>query len=98
MDISDLLVRHEKLVHLNEGGSKDGNRPRKPSSAGAPAGPSDSHVDTDMLGGLQQRAPPPQPQPPQQQPHYAPEPMPGTVVSLPPDPRLPPRPAPACNL
>ncbi|KAH7020959.1 uncharacterized protein B0I36DRAFT_252471 [Microdochium trichocladiopsis] len=28
----DLLVRHEKLVHLNEGSSKDGNRPRKSSS------------------------------------------------------------------
>src|SRR5512142_3504096 len=102
MDISDLLVRHEKLVHLNEGGSKDGNRPRKPSSAGTQGGPSDSHVDTDMLGGLQQRAPPPpqqQPQPQQQQPHYAPEAMAGSVVSsLPPDPRLPPRAAPACNL
>jgi len=108
MDISDLLVRHEKLVHLNEGGSKDGNRPRKPSSAGAQVGPSDGHVDTDMLGGLQQRAPPPptpqqqqqqqQPQQPQQT-HYAPDAMTGSIVSsLPPDPRLPPRAAPACNL
>ena len=33
MDISDLLVRHEKLVHLNEGSNKDGNRPRKSSTA-----------------------------------------------------------------
>ncbi|KJZ73227.1 hypothetical protein HIM_07424 [Hirsutella minnesotensis 3608] len=32
MDISDLLVRHEKLVHLNEG-SKDGGRPRRSSTS-----------------------------------------------------------------
>jgi len=32
MDISDLLVRHEKLVHLNDG-NKDASRPRKPSSS-----------------------------------------------------------------
>jgi hypothetical protein len=88
MDISDLLVRHEKLVHLNEG-SKDGNRPRKSSSGNAQAGPSDSHVESDMVG-LQQRAP---------QPHYSVDAMAASVVSsLPPDPRLPPRAAPACNL
>ncbi|KAK3316432.1 hypothetical protein B0H66DRAFT_576328 [Apodospora peruviana] len=84
----DLLVRHEKLVHLNEGSNKDGARPRKPSSGGAAAGPSDSHVDTEMLG-MQQR-------PPQQ--HYPPDSMQSSVVSsMPPDPRLAAR-APACNL
>lgn len=88
MDISDLLVRHEKLVHLNEG-SKDGARPRKPSSATtATVGPSDGRVDTEMLG-LQQRAP---------QQHYPPASMTSSVVTtLPPDPRLSAR-APACNL
>ncbi|KAI5856712.1 hypothetical protein GGS23DRAFT_608015 [Durotheca rogersii] len=47
----DLLVRHEKLVHLNEGSSKDGNRPRKPSTAGAaqPPLPAENHVDSEMM-------------------------------------------------
>ncbi|KAK0709813.1 hypothetical protein B0T26DRAFT_653567 [Lasiosphaeria miniovina] len=85
----DLLVRHEKLVHLNEGSSnKEGARPRKPSSAGAPAGSSESHVDTEMLGM------------PQRPTHtiFKPEPMqPSAVSSLPPDSRLAAR-APACNL
>jgi len=96
MDISDLLVRHEKLVHLNEG-NKDGNRPRKASSGGQ-AGSSDGHVDSEMLGMSQpQQQPPARPQQPQ--PQYAPEPMPNSIVStMPPDARLPPRPAPACNL
>ena len=91
MDISDLLVRHEKLVHLNEGGNKDGPRPRKPSSAGtAVAGPSESHVDTEMLN-MQQRTP-------QSHTLYRPEPMqPSVASSLPPDSRLAAR-APACNL
>ncbi|KAB5566595.1 fungal-specific transcription factor domain-containing protein [Coniochaeta sp. 2T2.1] len=90
MDISDLLVRHEKLVHLNEG-NKDGGRPRKPSSAGAVTGASDSsHVDTEMLGMQQQRPPPP--------PQYHPESMVSAVAaSHAPDPRLAAR-APACNL
>ena len=86
MDISDLLVRHEKLVHLNEG-TKDGQRPRKPSSAGIPSGPADGHVDTEM-SGLQPRPPPP---------HYQNEPMQPMVSSMPQDPRLAAR-APACNL
>ena len=78
MDIRDLLVRHEKLVHLNEGSSnKDGGRPRKPSSAGvAPGGPPESQVDTEMLGmqhqhqqqqQQQQQHPQHQQHPPQQQ-------------------------------
>ncbi len=87
MDISDLLVRHEKLVHLNEG-TKDGQRPRKPSSAGIPSGPADGHVDAEM-SGLQPRPPPP--------PHYQTEPMQPMVSSMPQDPRLAAR-APACNL
>lgn len=87
MDISDLLVRHEKLVHLNEG-SKDGARPRKPSSGNAATGPSDGRADTEMLG-MQQRPPPS---------HYPPDSMaPSVVTSLAPDPRMSAR-APACNL
>ncbi|KXX73196.1 Transcriptional regulator ADR1 [Madurella mycetomatis] len=89
----DLLVRHEKLVHLNEGsGNKDGNKQRKPSSGGVPAGPVENQVDTEMLG-LQQQQPRPPPQP-----HYPPDAMqPAVVSSLPPDSRLAAR-APACNL
>jgi len=94
MDISDLLVRHEKLVHLNEGSNKDGAKPRKPSSGGgggAVAGPSEPHVDSEMIGA-QQRAPQ------QTHPLYRPEAMqPAAVSSLPPDSRLAAR-APACNL
>ncbi|KAJ2906469.1 fungal-specific transcription factor domain-containing protein [Zalerion maritima] len=37
MDISDLLVRHEKLVHLNDG-NKESTRPRKGSSAAGASG------------------------------------------------------------
>lgn len=33
MDIRDLLVRHEKLVHLNDGNNKEAARPRRPSSS-----------------------------------------------------------------
>jgi hypothetical protein len=88
MDISDLLVRHEKLVHLNEG-NKDNNRPRKPSSgAGHQASSSESHVDPEILG--MSRAPP--------QPPYHPEAMTAAVVStLPLDARAATRAA-ACNL
>ncbi|KAK4189339.1 hypothetical protein QBC35DRAFT_380504 [Podospora australis] len=89
MNISDLLVRHEKLVHLNEGNSKDGGpRPRKPSTAGAVVSPVDNKVDPQILGMSQ--AP--------QQPHFAPEPMqPTAVSSIAPDSRLSARAA-VCNL
>lgn len=99
MDISDLLVRHEKLVHLNEGsGNKDGNRPRKPSSAGMAPGPAE-RVDTEMLGMQHQIQPQPQqPKPRPPQPHFQPEPLrPSVVASVAPDSRLTAR-APACNL
>ncbi len=92
MDIRDLLVRHEKLVHLNEG-NKDGSRQRKTSAGTAQPGPSsESHVDTEMAG-LQQQRPPPPPS------HYPSDAMAASsVASLPSDPGLPPRSAPACNL
>ncbi|TDZ39440.1 hypothetical protein C8035_v003390 [Colletotrichum spinosum] len=90
MDISDLLVRHEKLVHLNEG-SKENNRPRKTSSStNQPPSSSDSHVEHEMLG-IQR---PPQPQ-------YHQEPMTTPVASstMAPDPRMTgPTRAAACNL
>ncbi|KAK4230185.1 transcriptional regulator ADR1 [Podospora fimiseda] len=76
----DLLVRHEKLVHLNDGNNKDGNasRPRKPSMAGGTMlgalGPPDNQVDTKVIGS--QHHPPPS--------HYQSEPMQNPVVSLPP--------------
>jgi hypothetical protein len=107
MDIRDLLVRHEKLVHLNEGsGNKDGTRPRKQSSGGAATGPTDGHMDAEMLGMSAQQPPPlpqqqlqaqqPKPQPMHHQ--YQPGAMQASVVSsLPPDSRLTAR-APACNL
>ncbi|KAI1208253.1 uncharacterized protein F4807DRAFT_461976 [Annulohypoxylon truncatum] len=86
----DLLVRHEKLVHLNEGSNKDGNRPRKPSTAGAaqPRLSVDSHVDTEMMG-----VPRAHPQ------HYHSDSMSSSVVVPPlaPDPRHSARAA-ACNL
>ncbi|KAL2131753.1 hypothetical protein VTI74DRAFT_4653 [Chaetomium olivicolor] len=98
----DLLVRHEKLVHLNEGsGNKDASRPRKPSSAGLPLGPAESRVDTEMLGMQHQHQPQhqhqhPKPRPPQS--HFQQEPLQSSVVSsVPPDSRLSAR-APACNL
>ncbi|KAK4217221.1 hypothetical protein QBC37DRAFT_56910 [Rhypophila decipiens] len=89
----DLLVRHEKLVHLNEGSNKDGPRPRKPSSGNAAAGPSDlGRVDTEMLG-MQQRPPPPA-----LHPQFQREQMQAAVAStLAPNQRLEAR-APACNL
>ncbi|KAI0396554.1 hypothetical protein F5Y17DRAFT_465077 [Xylariaceae sp. FL0594] len=88
----DLLVRHEKLVHLNEGYGKDGTRPRKPSSAGGAAQqplPSENHADTEMAGMTRAH--------PQ---HYPSEPVPPPMsgpTTLQPDPRLPSR-AGACNL
>ncbi|KAI1322737.1 hypothetical protein F5Y16DRAFT_28769 [Xylariaceae sp. FL0255] len=77
----DLLVRHEKLVHLNEGSNKDGNRPRKPSSAGTavqPPLPGENHVDTEMMGI---------PQPHTQ--HYHSDPISSSlgIAPLQPDPR-----------
>ncbi|KAI1336986.1 hypothetical protein F5Y15DRAFT_166107 [Xylariaceae sp. FL0016] len=90
MDISDLLVRHEKLVHLNEGSNKDANRPRKPSSASTAQQPlsADNHVDTEMMG-----MPRPHPQ------HYHSDSISSSmaVSALAPDPRLSSRAA-ACNL
>ena len=102
MDISDLLVRHEKLVHLNEGSSnKDGNRPRKTSSGGVPPGSAESQVDTEMLGMQQQQHQHQQQRQSQHRPthpHYQPGALqPSVVSSLPPDSRLAPRTA-ACNL
>jgi hypothetical protein len=103
MDIRDLLVRHEKLVHLNEGSSnKDGNRPRKHSSGGLAPGPVESPGDTEMLG-MQQQHQQHQPQPQQPKPRpvhsqYQAEPVQLPVVpSLSQDSRLATR-APACNL
>lgn len=87
MDIRDLLVRHEKLVHLTEGG-KDGNRPRKLSSATGQPGPTENHVEADM-GNYQQRT---------TQQHYVPPMTASVVPTMAPDPRIPPRAAPACNL
>ena len=52
MDIRDLLVRHEKLVHLSDG-NKDTNgvstQRRKSSAAGTQSSPTKSHGDTEML-------------------------------------------------
>lgn len=85
MDISDLLVRHEKLVHLNEG-HKDASRPRKLSGASMhKPSLSDSHVELDVMGIHRLRPPPPpppatatllppQPSPPQQHQTQAPPP------------------------
>ncbi|KAL6865782.1 hypothetical protein ACO1O0_001880 [Amphichorda felina] len=67
MDISDLLVRHEKLVHLNEN-NKDNGRPRKLSSGPAHhTSLSDSHIDASGSMGLH-RPLAQQPQAPQHQP------------------------------
>jgi hypothetical protein len=91
MDIRDLLVRHEKLVHLNEGSSKDSSRPRKPSSADVaqqqqqPLSP-ESHVGSEVMSV------------PHAHQHYHSESISSvTVPTLAPDPRLPARTA-ACNL
>lgn len=88
MDISDLLVRHEKLVHLNEG-SKD-NRVRKPASSLTQQDPrSDGRADLNVIGmhpavnvG----------------PAFRPEPAPPPpLAAAPQNTRMPPRNAP-CNL
>ncbi|KAH8666366.1 hypothetical protein BX600DRAFT_412279 [Xylariales sp. PMI_506] len=85
----DLLVRHEKLVHLNEGSNKDSARPRKPSTASVVQQISpESHVDSEMMG-----MPRAHPQ------HYNAEPMSAVPVhTLAPDPRMPAARAAACNL
>ncbi|KAL6818010.1 hypothetical protein J3E69DRAFT_358246 [Trichoderma sp. SZMC 28015] len=80
----DLLVRHEKLVHLNEG-HKDVSRPRKLSGTSMhKPSLSDGHVDLDVMGIHRLRPPPPpppttttllppQPSPPQQQQQHQPQ-------------------------
>jgi hypothetical protein len=75
MDIRDLLVRHEKLVHLNEN-SKENTRPRKLSSSASATHRtsfSDSHVDVDSTLGMHRAGaapgPPPPPPPQLQHPH-----------------------------
>ncbi|KAF7553729.1 hypothetical protein G7046_g7019 [Stylonectria norvegica] len=74
----DLLVRHEKLVHLNEG-SKENNRPRKlssnTSSSSHKTSLSDGLVNTEAIGlhhhaGVRPQPPPPSQQPLPQQPPY----------------------------
>ncbi|KAI0019159.1 hypothetical protein F4780DRAFT_460243 [Xylariomycetidae sp. FL0641] len=86
----DLLVRHEKLVHLNEGSNKDGNRPRRASAAGAAQPPlaAENHVDTEMMGVARPHTA-----------HYHSDSISSSmgVAALAPDPRMPGRPA-ACNL
>ncbi|KAM0525723.1 hypothetical protein ACHAPE_000434 [Trichoderma viride] len=73
----DLLVRHEKLVHLNEG-HKDATRPRKLSGASMhKPSLSDSHVELDVMGIHRLRPPPPPP--------------PATATLLPPQPSPPQR-------
>lgn len=98
MDIRDLLVRHEKLVHLNDG-NKDGStstRPRKASSANTQASPTKSQADSEMLG-MQ-----PSPVSPIQS-RFAPVSAPDATMSavastMAPDSRIAPRPTAACNL
>lgn len=98
MDIRDLLVRHEKLVHLNDS-NKDGPTPnsarqRKHSQA-TQSSPTKSQPDTDMLGLSQSPTQPLH----NTQPHFTPDATMSTVVStLAPDSRIAPRPAAACNL
>ncbi|KUI53557.1 Zinc finger protein zas1 [Cytospora mali] len=92
MDIRDLLVRHEKLVHLSDG-NKDGSATtvshrRKSSAANVQSSPTKSHGDTEMLGMQQTPS----------QPHFASDAMSAVVSTLSPDSRIAPRPAPACNL
>ncbi|KAM0355934.1 hypothetical protein ACHAPU_000323 [Fusarium lateritium] len=97
----DLLVRHEKLVHLNEG-SKDSNRPRKlssnTSSTSHKSSISEGQINTEAIGHQHLTAPrpppPQQPLPPPQSFHHGPPPVP---QQGPQDPRTQPRSA-ACNL
>uniref|UniRef100_A0A0D2XH33 C2H2-type domain-containing protein n=1 Tax=Fusarium oxysporum (strain Fo5176) TaxID=660025 RepID=A0A0D2XH33_FUSOF len=97
----DLLVRHEKLVHLNEG-SKDNNRPRKlssnTSSASHKSSISEGQISNEALGqqhlNVSRPPPPQQPLPQPQQFHHGPPP---NTQQGPQDPRTQPRTA-ACNL
>ncbi|PSS03378.1 hypothetical protein BD289DRAFT_421076 [Coniella lustricola] len=92
MEIRDLLVRHEKLVHLSDG-NKDGTsgsaaRHRRTSTATMQASPTKSQPDIDILPQHGQSAFGP-----------ASDATMSTVVSsLAPDSRIAPRPATACNL
>ncbi|ROV94116.1 hypothetical protein VPNG_09357 [Cytospora leucostoma] len=92
MDIRDLLVRHEKLVHLSDG-NKDGSittttHRRKSSAANTQSSPTKSHGDTEMLGMQQSPS----------QPHFTSDAMSAVVSTLSPDSRIAARPAAACNL
>lgn len=99
MDIRDLLVRHEKLVHLNDS-NKDGPTPnsarqRKASAATTQSSPVKTQPETDMFGMQQQQSQPLH----NSQPHYSPDAtMSAVVAPLVPDSRIAPRPAAACNL
>lgn len=103
MDIRDLLVRHEKLVHLNEG-SKDNNRPRKLSSntstASHKSSVSEGQISAEAIALQHHNAarppPPQQPLPQPQQFHHGPVPPQGPPQG-PQDPRAQARPG-ACNL
>ncbi|CEF76779.1 unnamed protein product [Fusarium graminearum] len=97
----DLLVRHEKLVHLNEG-SKDNSRPRKlssnTSSTSHKSSISEGQTNTETIGHQHanvSRPPPPQQPLPQPQ-AYQHGPPPGSQQN-PHDYRAQPRSA-ACNL
>ncbi|CAM1501991.1 Fc.00g039750.m01.CDS01 [Cosmosporella sp. VM-42] len=102
----DLLVRHEKLVHLNEG-SKENNRPRKlssnTSSTSHKTSISEGHVDPDVIGlhhqnGTRQLPPPTSQQPlPQPPPQYHHGHIPPPAAPQPHDPRAQARSG-ACNL
>ncbi|RSL62458.1 hypothetical protein CEP54_005717 [Fusarium duplospermum] len=99
----DLLVRHEKLVHLNEG-SKDNNRPRKLSSntstASHKSSVSEGQISAEAIAlqhhNAARPAPPQQPLPQPQQFHHGPVPPQGPPQG-PQDPRAQARPG-ACNL
>lgn len=97
MDIRDLLVRHEKLVHLNEA-NKDNVRPRPSSSSAGSHKPSlsDGHVETDAVNMHRATIPPAGPPPPQQMYHPQP-PMTATVQPMQQDHAIKARLA-ACNL
>lgn len=73
MNIRDLLVRHEKLVHLNES-SKENTRPPRSSSSSGSHKPSlsDGQVSVDAMGMHPNSGggPPPNPIPPPEQSPY----------------------------